>query len=323
MIDNPMFQFEEASRQQSKASIMIEGLSGEGKSGLALIIAKILAGSWEDVFDIDTENKSVQLFAGIPCTLGENFGKFRIGNLTKLIGFSPSNYIAFRDAAIAKGAKAVIEDSISHAWQYSGGVLDMVTQVTSKQTNKNDKYAPWRDEGVQREKNELLELIRCPDVHVITTVRVKEKFVPGQDADGKNIIKSLGEQQIQQDDLKFEPDLVLHMVTPGSAKDGVIVHPVASVVKTRYAIFTKGETYTFTPELILQLKAYLEDGADPAELLAQQQADYVQAITDFLNTHPNAVTIWNVIKQDAGFEKTSLPKIPLNALKPMFLKLTS
>jgi len=319
---NPQFQFEDASREQSKASIMIEGLSGEGKSGLALIIAKVLAGTWEEVFDIDTENRSIKLFAGIPSTLGEVFGKFKIGNLTKDIGFSPTNYLAFREAAIASGAKAVIEDSISHAWQYSGGVLDLVTQAQTKMTNKNDKYGAWRDPIVQKEKNDLLELIRDPRVHVITTVRVKEKFVPGTDADGKNIIKSLGEQQIQQDDLKFEPDLVLHMETPGNAQ-GKLVHPTATIIKTRYAIFTKGETYEFTPELLMQLKAYLEIGADPAELLQKQHEDYVQAITEYLNGNPNAVTIWKIIKKDSGFEKEKLPEIPLTALKPMFLKLTT
>ena len=41
---NPLFQFQEATREQSKASILIEGLSGKGKSGLALLLGYYLAG---------------------------------------------------------------------------------------------------------------------------------------------------------------------------------------------------------------------------------------------------------------------------------------
>ena len=48
---NPVFQFEEAERVQLKASIMIEGLSGEGKTGLALMLAYYLADEkWDKVF---------------------------------------------------------------------------------------------------------------------------------------------------------------------------------------------------------------------------------------------------------------------------------
>ena len=41
-----------AERQQSKASILIEGLSGNGKSGLALALGYTLAGGdWSKVYD--------------------------------------------------------------------------------------------------------------------------------------------------------------------------------------------------------------------------------------------------------------------------------
>ena len=67
----------------------------------------------------------------------------------------------------------VIKDSISHAWQYKGGVLDLVNAAAKKLKN-NDKYGAWRDETVAAEKLEVLDLIRDPQVHVITTVRVIE-----------------------------------------------------------------------------------------------------------------------------------------------------
>lgn len=324
MSNNPIFQFEDAVRVQCKASIMIEGLSGSGKSGLALAIAEVLAdGDWSKVFDIDTENNSVRLFSGIGNSNGGSFGTFKVGNLTKDIGFSPSNFLAFRNAAVNNGAKVVIEDSISHAWMYQGGVLDKVSNVQSTLRNPKDSYAAWGDAEVRAEKNKLLELIRDDRVHVITTVRVKEKQELSYNSDGKLEIKSLGEQQIQQADLKYEPDLVLQMVSPGYRSDSKVVYPKAKVIKTRYAIFEVGEIYEFTKDLILQLKEYLEEGVDPNELLQKQKDEYISAVKDYLDTHPNIVTIWKELKKNAGYENTKLPDIPLSDLKELFVTLTT
>ena len=320
MANNPIFKFEDAERKQCKASIMIEGLSGGGKSGLALMLGYYLANEkWEEVFAIDTENKSLDLFSGIPFTTGNNVGKFKVGQLTEDIGFKPTNYLAFRKAAISAGAKVVIEDSISHAWQYKGGVLDMVTIAAANSKNKTDKYAAWRDEDVNSEKNNLLELIRDSHVHVISTVRVKEKFEYIEE-EGKKKLTSMGEQQIQQGDLKYEPDLVLHMVSPGK---GTEVYPSAEIIKSRYAIFTKGEVYEFTPERCRQLRAYLEEGVDPAAILEQQRQEYILAITEHLDAHSSKVTIWNVMKADAGFDNLKLSEIPLEGIKKLYLQLTT
>jgi hypothetical protein len=322
-MNDPRFVFEEATRVASKASVEIQGLTGKGKSGLALTMARVLAGSWEDVSAVDTENKSLNLFAGIPSDLGEPFGKFKIGNLTKELGFKPEYYLEFRKRAIAAGAKVFIEDSISHAWQYSGGVLEMVSEAAAKSTNKNDKYAAWRDPDVQKAKNNLLELIRDPNIHVISTVRVKERFEYGDGDDGKQKLQSIGEQQIQQPELKYEPDLVLNMIRAGSNKGGTIVHPIAEVIKSRYAIFTEGERYEFTPEILQQLKEYLEEGVDPEVLLEQQRQDYVNGITEFLNANPSSKVIWTAIKRDAGLEKIKLSAFTLDQARTMFIKITT
>lgn len=320
---NPIFKFEKAKRLACKASIMIEGLSGRGKTGLALAIGYGLAGNWDDVFHIDTENKSAVLFVGIDSSLGDKFGEFQAGQLTADIGFKPSNYLAYRTAAVAAGAKVVIKDSISHAWQYKGGVLDLVAQAKASNARyQKDSYAAWSEETVMKEKNELLDLIRDPKVHVITTVRVKEKMEYVTTEKG-NTLQSLGEQQIQQGELKYEPDLVLHMIRPGKNKNGVIQHPVAKVIKTRYAIFDIDQEYEFTPSLIGQLKAYLEEGVNPEELLEKQRIEYIEAVKNFLDAKPNAKAIWTVMKKDAGFDGTKLEEIPLNDIKQLFIKLTS
>ena len=327
MENTPAFipHFEDAERQQCKASIMIEGLSGKGKTGAALGIAHILVGGdWSKIAGIDTENKSMPLFVGLNNTFGDTFGHFKISHLTPDIGYKPTHYIYLRDYAVNNlGIEAVVKDSISHAWTYKGGVLDLVNQAKNKSSHyAKDNYAAWGDPEVYQEKNELLQLIRDSRVHVITTVRVKEKF--DYDTNGeKTVLKSLGEQQIQQADLKYEPDLVLHMIKPGKYKNNNIQHPIAKVIKSRYAIFDEDEEYELTPELIQQLKEYLEDGVDPNEIMEKQRQDYIEQVKLHLRNHQSQQAIWKTIKKDAGYEETKLDDLPLEVIKSLYIKLNS
>ena len=83
------------------------------------------------------------------------------------------------------------------------------------------------------------------------------------------------------------------MQSPGSNKGNIIKHPVALCTKSRYAIFEEGQEYEFTPELIKQLKQYLEEGVDPNKLLAEQKEEYIKAVTEYLKSKPAAKTVWN------------------------------
>ena len=318
-MNNVNFTFQKVTREKAKASIQIQGLSGRGKTGLALLIAHALTGDWKKVFAVDTENRSMNLYEGLKDPSGKAYSDFQIGYLTPDIGYKPSNYLAFRNAALELGAEAVIFDSVSHAWQYKGGVLDMVSQAKTKNTRyQKDSYAAWGDEDVVKEKNELLELIRDDKVHMITTVRVKEKMEYDKDENGKTVLVSLGEQQIQQADLKYEPDLVLEMVQPGSDSS----YPYAKVLKTRYAFLKLGEVYCFNMELLAQLKQYLDEGVDPEVLLEKQRTEYVAAIKNILDSKPNLKAIWDVMKADAGYKDTKLVDLPLNVVKSCYIKLT-
>ena len=317
-------QFEDAQRVQCKASIEFEGLSGTGKSGAAMLTAAILAGyDWKKVFACDTENRSLRLLVGTPCSDGNKYGSFKVSELTPEIGYAPSNYLAIREAAIQAGATVFVQDSISHAWQYKGGVLDKVSEAktSGNKLYAKDAYAAWGDPEVVAEKNKLLEMIRDERVHVISTVRVKEKMEYTKDAEGKTKLESLGEQQIQQGDLKYEPDLVLHMLRPGSNRNGKIEHPRVRVVKTRYAFLEKDEEYDWTPELIKQLKSYLEEGVDPETIAEQQRQDYITAIKELI-ANPTKKAIANVMKEDLGYKEVKLADMPLKAVKQLYIGLT-
>lgn len=328
----PIANFTLLKREACKASIMIEGLTGKGKSGLALMLAygleggfienadeKTKAEAWKKVFTIDTENRSLNLFIGIPTSWGETFGQFYGAQLTSDDGYAPSNYLYLRDAAVKAGADVVISDSITHMWTAKGGVLDKVNEIKIKNP-RMDNYRVWGEPEVSAEKQALIDVIRDHRCHVITTVRVKEKFDMQYNADKqKNEVVSIGEQQLQQEGLKYEPDLVLHMVSPGSGSTSK--NPQATVIKSRYAILTEGETYEFTPQLCEQLRQYLAEGVSIDELLEQQRQDYVVAITNILDTNASAKTIWHVLKEEAGVKDSKLSEIPLQTLKLLYSQL--
>ena len=321
----PIANFTRLTREECKASIMIEGLTGKGKSGLALMLAYGLTGgfadtpvenAWDKIFSIDTENRSLNLFIGIPASWGGTFGQFFGAQLTSEDGYAPSNYLYLREAAIKAGADVVISDSITHMWTAKGGVLDVVNEAKNHNP-RLDNYRVWGLPEVTAEKQALIDVIRDHRCHVITTVRVKEKFDMQYNADKqKNEVVSIGEQQLQQEGLKYEPDLVLHMETPGSGN--LMKNPRATVIKSRYAIFTEGETYEFTPQLCEQLRQYLAEGVSIEELLEQQRQDYIAAIKEVLDTNASAKTIWNVLKEDAGVKDTKLTEISLPILKQLY-----
>lgn len=310
-----MDKFRKATRQKLKASIMIEGLQGSGKSGLALLLAKALTDDWNNIYAIDTENRSLDLFQGIKMNTGEQFGEFNKVDLTMEDGYAPSNYLALRNEALKAGADVIIMDSISHMWNRKGGLLDLVAEA---QANGLDNYRSWGTDRNRKEKELLSDLIRCDKAHVISTVRTKEKFgMEFDETKGKNKVVSLGEQQVQQDGLKYEPDLVLKMISPGNM-DGT--NPVVEVVKSRYAILTTGEEYEITAELLAQLKAYLDEGVDPEVIFEQQKKDLIERIKTYCN-NTTRKSIWKSLKDSSGFTG-KIEEMPIELLRDLYKRLT-
>lgn len=304
-----VLQFRDATRAQAKACIVIQGLSGKGKSGLALAIGYALANKdWSKVYAVDTENKSLDLFEGLQLHTGDKIAPFKKLDLLPSHGYAPSNYLMCKANAIKAGGEVFIADSITHMWQMTGGILQRVTAL-DRANSKVNKFTAWGTDEIIDEKNAIYDVVRDSTIHVISTVRIKEKheFVGGE-------VKSLGEQQIFMPDFKYEPDLVLDMVRAGNPNGTT---PAAKVVKSRYAIFIEGETYDFTEGLISQLVAYLAEGADPAVLKEEQRQELIVAVTELLNNDSSKATMFPILKEQLGVKDVALIDLPLDVIRTL------
>lgn len=307
-------QYRDAKRAQAKACIGIDGVSGSGKSGLALAMGYVLSDKkWDKVYGVDTENKSLDLFQGLRLHTGDIITPFKKLDLLPTYGYAPSNYLLCKENAINAGANVWIADSASHMWTMEGGVLQRVAEL-EKNNAKLNKFSAWGTDEIVTEKNAIFKVIRDNRIHVISTIRTKRKYTLGTDAQGKTAIISLGEQNMFMPDVDFEYDLLLRMVSPGTI-DGE--PPVAEVVKTRYVIFKKGETYQFTESLLMQLKAYLAEGADPAELQEQQRQEYIKVIVSMLDADISKRTMFPLLKEQVGVKDKELTELSLDKVRTL------
>ena len=185
--------FEDASSKGSYLRCALVGPSGSGKTWTALTIAS----QFGVPFVIDTERSSALKYA-------KHF-KFKHANIPG--DFNPRNYIAACHAAIAAGAKVLVVDSLSHAWEGVGGVLEFVDNVAKRQKTANS-FQAWR-EGTPLQ-NELVDGLLALKCHLVCTMRSKMEYAQQSDG-GKTRVVKLGMGAIQRNGIEYEFDIVLEM----------------------------------------------------------------------------------------------------------------
>lgn len=246
-----MGNFQEVVRAKSKLRMALTGVSGAGKTLGALYIAYGLTGDWSKIAVIDTEHERARMYAN-RTDLGT--GKFLYCPL-----YPP--YTAERYTSLVKEAASVvgpdgvvIVDSFSHAWNNEGGVLDVRDRIAA-QAGKNS-YTAWNEAG--KVQNSLVNTILAVGCHTIVTMRSKMDYVMQENERGKTQPVKVGLAPVQRDDTEYEFDIVLdiarsHIAT--ASKDVTFLDKYGEII---------------TPELGRQLKAWLDDGVDPAQLLGEK-----------------------------------------------------
>jgi hypothetical protein len=192
-----MSAFKKAVKSKAKLRMAIAGPSGSGKTYTGLALATSLANGG-GVALVDTEHGSASKYADV----------FSFDVLEMHPPFHPDKFVqAINDAAQA-GYDVIVLDSLTHAWSGTGGMLDIVDEMTKRSQSKNS-YMAWKD-GTPIQ-NKLIDSIVGAPIHVIATMRSKQDFVQEKDDRGKTTIKKVGMAPQQRDGFEYEFDVVFDM----------------------------------------------------------------------------------------------------------------
>lgn len=189
--------FSKATKYESKLRLALAGPSGSGKTFTALTLAHALADG-KPVAVIDTERGSASKYADV----------FPEYDVQELDNFHPDRYIAAIKEAEAAGYAVLVIDSLSHAWNGPGGLLEVVESITRRNQSKNS-FNSWGE--ATPIQNKLIDAITRANLHVIVTMRSKTEYVIEQNERGKNVPRKVGTAPVQRADVEYEFDVYADM----------------------------------------------------------------------------------------------------------------
>lgn len=191
-------QIKKAVKYDSKLRLSIAGPSGSGKTYTGLTLAHALADG-KGVCVIDTERGSASKYADI-------FPEF---DVVELDTFSPAIYVEAIKVVEEAGYGVLVIDSLSHAWNGVGGLLEIVDGIARRKYQGNT-FAAWKDATPLQ--NQLIDTLTRANLHIIVTMRSKQEYVLEKDErTGKTQPKKAGMAPIQRDGLEYEFDVAVDM----------------------------------------------------------------------------------------------------------------
>ncbi len=183
---------------------------------------------------IDTKNGSGDLYA--------NLGDYDICSLSA--PYDVRKYLALINEAEKIGYDTIIIDSLSHAWNGEGGLLDMQGRIATSSRSGNS-YAAWRQ--VTPWHNKLIDAMLSSSCHIIATMRSKTEYIQVDNDRGGKEIRKVGLAPVQREGMDYEFGTVFDLTADHSA----------TVSKDRTGIFD-GTIFTITQETGKNLKNWLE-----------------------------------------------------------------
>lgn len=197
-------QFKQATKTESYLRMAISAPSGGGKTYTALTLAGAIANGGK-VAVIDTERGSASKYADI-----FTFDVVELGiDPRDTTPFHPDRYIEAITAAVQAGYKVLVIDSLSHAWNAKGGVLEVVDNIAAQMKTSNT-FSAWRKGTPLQQK--LVDAILAAPIHIIATMRAKQEYVQDKDErTGKTVVRKVGMAPVQRDSMEYEFDIFAEM----------------------------------------------------------------------------------------------------------------
>jgi hypothetical protein len=203
-----------AQRSNVKMRVALHGPSGSGKTYSALQLAFGMSQT-QSIAVIDTENGSAELYS--------HLGSFHVLQLEA--PFTPEKFMEAILTCTLYGVDVVVIDSLSHAWEGSGGILEIHGNMPG------NSFANWSK--VVPRHNQLLQAILHAPAHVLVTLRSKQDYIMS-DRNGKVIPEKVGLKPVQKDGIDYEFTLAFELNMDHRAKAS----------KDRTGLFVDKEPFT-------------------------------------------------------------------------------
>lgn len=261
--------FKKATRKKAKLRLALTGVSGSGKTYSALMLAKGLGGK---VACVDTEACSASLYSHLL--------DFDVLELSA--PYSPDKYIDAITAAEDAGYDVLIIDSLSAAWAGSGGVLEMVDEITRSSKSKNS-YMAWSTGTKEQEK--LIQKILTSSLHIIACMRSKTAYEIMDNGQGKKTPVKIGLQPIQRDNTEYEFQVVFDISRENH---------FSTVSKDRTELFND-KPYLITPEIGHMLIEWLNKGDEAPKRIIRDTISF--ELIDKINACNSAESLTKLYKE--------------------------
>ena len=217
---------EQATRSNSSMRLAIHGCSGGGKTYSALQLAKGLTKN-NQIAVIDTEAGSAALYS--------NLTSFKVLRLEQ--PFTPERFIEAITICENAGCDVIIIDSLSHAWEGAGGILEIHGHMPG------NSFANWSK--VMPKQNSLIQKILTSSSHIIATLRAKQDYLIDQ-SNGRMTIQKVGLKPVQKEGIDYEFTLAFDMD----------IHHKASASKDRTGLFIDKDPFVITPQTGIRIKEW-------------------------------------------------------------------
>jgi hypothetical protein len=294
-----------AKREKLIAAIQIAGPSGAGKTLGGLLMAYGMMKEaypdlteeelWDKIALVDTEHERSLIYEGKDDdkTYGVKIGEFLFVPLDK--PYTVSRYNQAIKAAKEAGAEVVVIDSISHAWESEGGLLDL-------QQQKGGNFQAWRE--INPVYGQFVDLATgiTHRIHTISTARSKQEYAMEQSETGKLSVKKLGLKQVQRDSLEYEFQIVFN----------VDMEHKATTSKDNSGFF-EGNHAPITPDHGKKLIQWLEKGIDVKGKEEEDRLNFISFIREMQADYNGPVDA--KVKEIEDKMKKPIEELPYNLVQ--------
>lgn len=248
---------ERAIRTRRPVHALLFGPSGSGKTKTALEIATRLAGEKGKILVLDTEAASSATYAD----------EYSFDIEAEFPDQHPHRYVRYLEVAANEGYNVVIIDSISHEWNGTSGILELVSAVTNRK-GEPDSMQGWNRNTPLH--NGFLRSITQVPFHLIATCRAKEDAVQYDNEGGKKTVTRIEYKLEQRDNVFFEFDVALRLFQDHTIR----------VEKTRYPEIPDGHVYGADegPTLGATIAEAGNQGGDPEQWEEAALARYMRGL---------------------------------------------